>query len=58
MSRDARWYGYPVPLALAHEYCKLSYEDLRLAKEVCMDVRSEMGLERRKAQDLRADYDM
>ena len=58
MSRDARWYGYPVPLALAHESCKLSYEALRLAKEVCMDVRSEMGLERRKAQDLRADYDM
>jgi hypothetical protein len=58
MSRDARWYGYPVPLALAHESCKLSYEDLKLAKEVCMDVRSEMGLERRKAQDLRADYDM
>jgi hypothetical protein len=58
MSRDARWYGYPVPLALAHESCKLSYEDLRLAKEVCMDVRSEMGLERRKAQDLRADYGM
>ncbi|MFW9769140.1 MAG: hypothetical protein ACFFEM_09995 [Candidatus Thorarchaeota archaeon] len=58
MSRDARWYGYPVPLALAHESCKLSYEDLRLAKEVCMDVRSEMGLEKRKAQDLRADYDM
>ncbi|MFX1559620.1 MAG: hypothetical protein ACFFBL_03455 [Promethearchaeota archaeon] len=58
MSRDARWYGYPVPLALAHESCKLSYEDLRLAKEVCMDVRSEMGLERRKAQDLRADYDI
>jgi len=58
MSRDARWYGYPVPLALAHESCKLSYEDLRLAKEVCMDVRSEMGLEMRKAESLRADYDL
>ncbi|MFW9787509.1 MAG: hypothetical protein ACFFE1_07525 [Candidatus Thorarchaeota archaeon] len=58
MSRDARWYGYPVPLALAHESCKLSYEDLRLAKEVCMDVRSEMYLETRKAQDLRADYNL
>jgi hypothetical protein len=58
MSRDARWYGYPVPLALAHESCKVSYEDLRLAKEVCMDVRSEMGLERRKAEPLRADYDL
>ena len=58
MSRDARWYGYPVPLALAHESCKLSYEDLRLAKEVCMDVRSEMGLEMRKAEPLRADYDL
>ncbi len=58
MSRDARWYGYPVALALAHESCKLSYEDLRLAKEVCMDVRSEMNLERRDAQPLRADYDL
>ena len=58
MSRDARWYGYPVPLALAHESCKLSYEDLRLAKEVCMDVRSEMNLEWRNAQPLRADYDL
>jgi len=58
MSRDARWYGYPVPLALAHESCKLGYEDLRLAKEVCMDVRSEMNLERREAQPLRADYDL
>ena len=58
MSRDARWYGYPVPLASAHESCKLSYEDLRLAKEVCMDVRSEMGLEMRKAESLRADYDL
>ncbi|MGY5880234.1 MAG: hypothetical protein RTV31_08285 [Candidatus Thorarchaeota archaeon] len=58
MSRDARWYGYPVPLALAHVSCKLSYEDLRLAKEVCMDVRSEMGLDQRKAEDLRADYDL
>ncbi|TFG28682.1 hypothetical protein EU528_10885 [Candidatus Thorarchaeota archaeon] len=58
MSRDARWYGYPVPLALAHVSCKLSYEDLRLAKQVCEDVRTEMGLDRRKAQDLRADYDL
>jgi len=58
MSRDARWYGYPVPLALAHVTCKLSYEDLRLAKEVCMDVRAEMGLDQRKAEELRADYDL
>ena len=58
MSRDARWYGYPVPLALAHISCKLSYEDLRIAKDVCMDVRTEMGLDRRKAEDLRADYDL
>jgi hypothetical protein len=58
MSRDARWYGYPVPLALAHETCKLSYEDLRLAKEVCADVRTEMGLDQKKAEDLRADYNL
>ena len=58
MSRDARWYGYPVALALAHEACKLSYEDLRLAKEVCRDVRTEMGLDQTKADDLRTDYDL
>jgi len=58
MSRDARWYGYPVPLALAHVSCKLSYEDLRIAKDVCTAVRSEMGLDQRKAEDLRADYDL
>jgi hypothetical protein len=58
MSRDARWYGYPVPLALAHVSCKMSYEDLRLAKEVCRAVRTEMGLDQRKAEDLRADYDL
>ncbi len=58
MSRDARWYGYPVPLALAHESCKLSYEDLRLAREICRDVRIEMGLEQRKTDPLRADYNL
>ncbi|MFW9845565.1 MAG: hypothetical protein ACFFD6_02370, partial [Candidatus Thorarchaeota archaeon] len=58
MSRDARWYGYPVPLALAHEACKLSYEDLRLAREICMDVRRELGFEDRKTDPLRADYNL
>ncbi len=58
MSRDARWYGYPVPLALAHESCKLSYEDLRLAREICRDVRIEMGLEPRKTDPPRADYNL
>jgi len=56
MSRDARWYGYPVPLALAHESCKLSYEDLRLAREISSDVLKEVGLVDRKTQPLRADY--
>jgi hypothetical protein len=58
MSRDARWYGYPVPLALAHEACKLSYEDLRLAREICRDVRHEIGLETRKTEPLRVDYNL
>ncbi|MHA1769141.1 MAG: hypothetical protein ACTSV3_04755 [Candidatus Thorarchaeota archaeon] len=58
MSRDARWYGYPVPLALAHESCKLSYEDLRLAREICQDVRTEMGYDNKKSEPLRADYDL
>ncbi|MFX0107315.1 MAG: hypothetical protein ACFE7R_03460 [Candidatus Hodarchaeota archaeon] len=58
LSRDARWYGYPVPLALAHEACKLSYEDLRLAREVCRDVRTEMGLDEKKTDPLRADYNL
>jgi hypothetical protein len=56
MSRDARWYGYPVPLALAHESCKLSYEDLRLAREICSDVLKEVGIVDRKTQPLRADF--
>jgi hypothetical protein len=57
MSRDARWYGYPVPLALAHEECKMSYDDLRLAREVCQDVLNELGTDK-KAAPLRADYDI
>ncbi len=58
MSRDARWYGYPVPLALAHESCKLSYEDLRLAREISLEVRRELGLEDRKVEPLRIDYSL
>jgi hypothetical protein len=58
MSRDARWYGFPVALALAHESCKLSYEDLRLAREVCQDVRHEMGFDDKKTEPLRADYNL
>jgi hypothetical protein len=58
MSRDARWYGYPVPLALAHTSCKLSYEDLRLAREVCGDVLRELNQEGVKTEPLRADYDL
>jgi hypothetical protein len=58
MSRDARWYGYPVALALAHESCKLSYEDLRLAREVCRDVRYEMGFGSEKTEPLRVDYNL
>lgn len=58
MSRDARWYGYPAPLALAHNSCKLSYEDLRLAREVCDDVLKELKRDGIKAEPLRADYDL
>ncbi|GAG79186.1 unnamed protein product, partial [marine sediment metagenome] len=56
MSRDARWYGYPVALALAHESCKLSFEDLRLAREISSDVLKEIGLVNHKTQPLRADF--
>ncbi|MFW9793972.1 MAG: hypothetical protein ACFFEE_06715 [Candidatus Thorarchaeota archaeon] len=58
ISRDARWYGYPVPLALAHTSCKLSYEDLQLAREVCGDVLRELNREGVKTDPLRADYDL
>ena len=58
MSRDARWYGYPVALALAHESCKLSYEDLKLAKEIVRDVRQELGFEDRKTDSYRSDYNL
>ncbi|NWF95098.1 MAG: hypothetical protein HXY34_03060 [Candidatus Thorarchaeota archaeon] len=58
MSRDARWYGYPVALALAHEQCKLSYEDLRIAREVCRDVRMEMGIDEQRGDPLREDFNL
>ncbi len=58
MSRDARWYGYPVALALAHEECKISYEDLRIAKEVADDVLQELGMGSRRTVSFRADYDL
>ena len=58
MSRDARWYGYPVPLALAHEACKLSYEDVRISKEIAMDVRNQLGLDPRRAESPRSDYNL
>ncbi len=58
MSRDARWYGYPVALGLAHETCKMSYEDLRLAREIVEDILRQMGQEGRKASPLREDYNL
>ncbi|MDF1538030.1 MAG: hypothetical protein P1Q69_03915 [Candidatus Thorarchaeota archaeon] len=58
MSRDARWYGYPVALGLAHETCKMSYEDLRLAREIVEDILRQIGQEGRKAAPLREDYNL
>jgi hypothetical protein len=58
MSRDARWYGYPVALGLAHETCKLSYEDVRLAREIVEDILRSQGQEGRKATPLREDYNL
>jgi len=58
MSRDARWYGYPVPLALAHEKCKLRYDDVKLAQEVCREVRHEMELGSEKTSPMRDDYNL
>ena len=58
MSRDARWYGYPVALALAHESCKVSYEDLEIAREVCADLFHEIGVDPRTARELREDFSM
>jgi hypothetical protein len=58
MSRDARWYGYPVALGLAHTTCKLSYEDMRLAKEIVDDILRAMNQEGRKASALREDYNL
>lgn len=58
MSRDARWYGYPVALGLAHETCKLSYEDVRLAREIVDDILRSQGQEGRRATPLREDYNL
>ncbi|MHA1902390.1 MAG: hypothetical protein ACXADL_00235 [Candidatus Thorarchaeota archaeon] len=58
LSRDARWYGYPVALALAHEHCKLSYEDLRLAREIFSDALHEIGTDPGRSVPLRDDYNL
>ncbi len=55
ISRDARYYGYPVALGLAHEACKISYEDIRLAREIVRDVRHELGFDPRRTEPLRDD---
>ncbi|MFW9908993.1 MAG: DNA double-strand break repair nuclease NurA [Candidatus Thorarchaeota archaeon] len=58
LSRDARWYGYPVALGLAHEACKMSYEDIRLAREIVRDVRHQLGHDPRRTDPLREDYNL
>ncbi len=55
ISRDARYYGYPVALGLAHEACKISYEDVRLAREIVRDVRHQLGFDPRRTEPLRED---
>ncbi len=56
MSRDARWYGYPVPLALAHVVCELKHEDVEVLRQMCREVRHGAGLDDRPVRPLREDY--
>ncbi len=55
ISRDARYYGYPVALALAHEACRVSYEDVRLARAIAKDVYHELGYDPKRINPLRDD---
>ncbi|MHA1740981.1 MAG: hypothetical protein ACTSVD_02690 [Candidatus Thorarchaeota archaeon] len=58
MSRDARWYGYPVPLGVAHERCVLRRDDLRMAREIARGLIRNVGLDSGKLDPLREDYNM
>ena len=46
-SRDARWYGYPAPLAMAHENCIFQEQDANLAREILANSVEKRGLPRR-----------
>jgi len=58
MSRDARWYGYPVALGLAHERCVLRRDDLRIAREIGRVVQREAHLDFGDIGPLREDYNL
>ncbi|MCF2135959.1 MAG: hypothetical protein K9W43_01855 [Candidatus Thorarchaeota archaeon] len=58
ISRDARWYGYPVPLALAHEKCVLTYKDLKIARDIARTTLPEVGFKGRDSTSQRSDYNV
>ncbi len=58
ISRDARWYGYPVPLALAHETCVLSYKDLIVAREIAKTALQAAGYHGYDSTSQRSDYNL
>ncbi|MHA1772258.1 MAG: DNA double-strand break repair nuclease NurA [Candidatus Thorarchaeota archaeon] len=58
ISRDARWYGYPVPLALAHERCVLTYKDLKIAREIARSALRAVGFRGRDSTSQRSDYNV
>ncbi len=58
MSRDARWYGYPVPLALAHNECTLTRDNLRAIRHEARALLREIELDFTEVNPLREDYNL
>ena len=54
ISRDARWFGYPVPLSFAHINCRVSREEAALMIERAISIAKEEGFDDEKLIDPRS----
>lgn len=54
ISRDARWFGYPIPLSFAHINCKVSREVASLMIERAISIAKEEGFDDEKLIDPRS----
>ncbi len=58
ISRDARWYGYPVPLAIAHEKCVLKFKEVLIARDIARGALHSIGYKGRDSTRQREDLNV